>query len=95
MGLLYDRKETKETIVITYKYWALFYLFLLAVIILSFVFPRDLTLVSPLIILISIGFIIGIWKPNREIRKAMKQGKIEITGNKFSFSKPFTAIIKK
>ena len=33
--------------------------------------------------------------PNREIRKAMREGNAQVSGSKLSFANPLTAIIKK
>jgi len=38
---------------------------------------------------------IDIWKPSREIKKAMKKDHVLISGSKFSFSDSLTVIIKK
>jgi len=93
--MLYERKETKDQIKIKYKYWASYYIILLLFVVLAVVANDYLSWFLPLFILLAILFTVDFWKPNQEVRKAMKQGRVEVTGSKFSFSKPLTAVIKK
>ncbi len=95
MALLYERKETSDEIIIAYKYWPLFYIILIATFVLSFILERWANILWAFFGISVIVFIIDIWKPNKEIRKAMKEGSVQVSGSKFSFSMPFTAVIKK
>lgn len=97
MPLLYDRKETKKQIIITSKYSSIGFIFLiLAVILLPFYKANKIFgVLSLLFFALAILCMILMWKPNSEIKKAMKEGKIKASGSKFSFSNPLTVIIKK
>ena len=92
MAIFYERTETEDEIIIRYKYWALFYIFIIITFALYFIVgSRWIILITPFVML----FIIDFWRPNQEIRKAMKEGNVQVLGSRFSFSNPFTAIIKK
>ncbi len=97
MTLLYDRKETDNEVIIIYKYRAAFYIVLLAAILLTI--PEATQSISyyiaPFILLFGVFWIIGHLKPSREIKRAMKNGKVKVTGSKFSFTSPLTFTIKK
>ena len=96
MSLLYERKETSKEIKIRYKYWGLYYIALLVSLILIFVLRGKYSFfVFVVFFALAIVFMVGFWKPNREIRKAMKRGAVKVSGSKFSFSNPLTAVIKK
>ena len=95
MALLYERKETPDEIIIVYKYWPLFYIILTATLILSFILEKWANILWAFFGISVIIFIADIWKPNKEIRKAMREDSVQVSGSKFSFSKPFTAVIKK
>jgi len=98
MSLLYERSETADEVVIRYKYWPIFYITLLLLIPLTLllsVFGIDATFVGILCIIILILFFVDHMKPNREIRKAIKESNAQISGSKLSFANPFTAVIKK
>ena len=96
MSLLYDRKENSKDIKIRYTYWGLYYPILLISLILIFVLRGVYSMfVFIVFFALAIIFMVGFWKPNREIKKAMKKGAVKVSGSKFSFSKPLTAVIKK
>ena len=98
MPFLYDRKESREDIVIVFKYQPVFYIVLLAAILIPSIAKLDpkwdayLTLA---IILFGVVWIVGKLKANREIKQAMRNGKVEVSGSKLSFSNPLTFRIKK
>ncbi len=98
MSLFYDRIETHNDITIIYKYQVLFYLFLLALLAIGYTDIIKATwglclFIAILFLLIS--SIIAKIKPNSEIKNAMQKGKVEVSGNKFSFKNPITFRIKK
>lgn len=105
MGLFYDRIEKPDRVVIKYSrliYVYILYAFFLAVgLILRLVLDPILHLVIgvPLVLLcfflIAIIYFIDLWKPWGEVRKAMKDGKVLVSGSKFSFSNPLTVEILK
>ena len=98
MSLLYERKETADEVIIRYKYWPIFYIALLLLIPVSLllnVFGIDATLLGIICIIILVLFFVDHMKPNREIRKAMREGNAQVSGSKVSFSNSLTAIIKK
>ena len=99
MAFMYKRKETLDKIVIVYSYAPYFYIFLAVALLCSFLLPKELQalnfLITPLFLIFLLIFLVSIWKPNQEVRRAMKKGKVEVSGSKFSFSNPLTFIIKK
>lgn len=98
MPLLYNRTETAEEIVIIYKYHAVFYIILLAFMVvppLAKLNPKWDVYLVPAIIGVGILWILGNFRPTQEIRRAMKIGKVETSGSKFSLRKPLTCKIKK
>ena len=102
MSTLYNRKESENEIVITLKYQAACYILLLAGFVLAYAGPYTGMSESTAITIVILGVavplivytlaIIGI---NREVRKAMKSGNVQVSGSKFSFSNPLTYRIKK
>ncbi|MGB2761941.1 MAG: hypothetical protein WBC21_00125 [Minisyncoccales bacterium] len=100
MALFYKREETSDEIIIRYKYYSLFYIILIVGLILS-ISVDEITgaswgyLIWALIFIFLLAFLVDIRKPNKEIRRAMKEGSVQISGSRFSFSNPFTAVIKK
>jgi len=95
MALMYDRIEKQDEITIVYKYQAAWYIFLLAFLAAT---PFTQGYETPMMIFIIVVAAIQIGgkiKPNSEIRHAMKDGKVQISGSRFSFSNPVTFVIKK
>jgi len=95
MPFLYDRKESHEDIVIVFKYQPVFYIVLLAAILIPSIDPKWDAYLTLAIILFGVAWIVGKLKANREIKRAMRNGKVEVSGSKFSFSNPLTFRIKK
>ena len=94
---MYDRKEKQDEIVIVFKYDAVWYLFLLIALIANF-FTRRLELEMSVIaglVVVSCVFIFGKVRANSEIKRAMKSGKVQVSGRRFSFRNPITVTIKK
>jgi len=100
MALFYERKETSDEIIIRYKYMPLVYIVLLGGFILS-ILVDEITgaswgyLIWAFIFIFLLIFIIDIWKPNKETKKAMKDGYVKVSGSRYSFSNPYTVVIKK
>lgn len=98
MAIFYEKKETENEILYIYKYSASFYYALLFAFLTAIPdgFARiSYFVISPIVLLFCLIWIVDHWKPNRELRAAMKKGKVEITGSKFSFKNPLTCIVKK
>ena len=96
MGFIYDRKETKDEIIIIYKRYPIFSIGVWVVIAICLFFDKWVPYLFQISILIAlIVLIINIWKPNQEIKRAMKKGSVQFSGSKWSFSNPLTARIKK
>jgi len=94
MGLLYKRKENETEIVITYTYKAIIYFIAVLALLLSFMDVNPMYgLLSAITFLILLIF--GFWKPNREIKKAMKNKHVEASGNNYSLRNPIVYRIKK
>jgi len=98
MAIFCERKETQDEITITFKNQAVWYIILL-IFALSPLFnidPKWQTIIMLLFTAIILVWVIDKWKPNQEIRQAMRTGqKVEISGSRFSFNNPFTVKIKK
>lgn len=101
MSFLYDRIETKDKVKISFKNTYLWYLNLLALIGISFIQPSSeliaIVVIVGILLLVSAflyQFIIRM-KLATEIRKAMKKGTVEVSGNKFSNKHPLTYTLKK
>jgi len=92
---MYDRIEKQDEITIIYKYQAAWYIFLLAFLATTPFTQGYETLMMLLIVIVAIVQIGGKLKPNSEIRHAMKDGKVQISGSRISFSNPVTFVIKK
>jgi hypothetical protein len=61
-----------------------------------FILPKEAGIYTDIIFgIITIILIIDIWKPSREIKKAMKKGHVEVSGSKLSLSNPTKFVIKK
>lgn len=98
MPFFYHRKESHEDIVIIFKYWPVFYIILLLAIIgvpLLKLDPKWDLLVVTVLFLFLIVWLLGHRKANKEVRKAMKNGIVEVSGSKFSFKNPMKFRIKK
>jgi hypothetical protein len=90
MSLFYDRIESSGKTVIVYKYWPLFYYGLGGTIISSFILGKWCMLVGLLFAMFVVVLLLDLWKPTREVKKAMKNGQVKISGSKFSFKNPLT-----
>ena len=104
MGFFYDRQEKQDQILFSFKrcawlaifYWVLFVINIVYVIIVL-ESRKPLFLIPAAVILIAwrILNIILFRNPNKEIKCAMKEGRLTISGSNYSFSNPLTCIIDK
>jgi len=97
MPILYTRQENDDKITIIYKYKthlniSILILFFLA---LTNLFDGQLIWLSIICTILLTFLIVGFWKPNHEIKKAMTQKKVQISGKNFSFNNPITFTIEK
>ena len=97
MPILYDRKETKEEIIIVFKYRMIYILILLAFLLSAFIGfdPRWEPLVFSAFAILMVLWVMGRWAANSEIRQAAKKGEVKISGSGYSFKNPLTVRIKK
>ena len=95
MALMYNRKETKDKIVIVYKYQALWYYILIVVLIVGVINQFVGLILLPFFIIYAMFHIFGKLKPGKEIKKAMMNSKVKMSGNRFSLTKPLTFEISK
>jgi len=97
MKLFFERQETPGEVVITFRYQWLWYVLLLTMLLLSVLKMNQFveSLLLALFGLVAVIWIIGRLPANREIRRAMQFGKVEVAGNKYSFKNPLTFRIKK
>lgn len=93
MPILYSREETEKEIIIIWKYFPLYYFFLILLMVSAFVF--DNPFVSILFGIFLLVFLVANIKPILEIRKAMKTGSVQVSGQKYSLSNPLKTVIKK
>jgi L-lactate permease len=97
MALFYKRVETSTEIRILFNKW-LFYVTacLLILLIISLALGSSLyTLIAGIFILFVGVVFVDTWKPNKEIRKALKTSGVYIKGSYFSFSNPISITIEK
>jgi hypothetical protein len=92
---MHKRIETNDDVTIIFKYYPLFYLCFIGLLISEFFPPTIGGIISIAITLLFSIYILGNIKVWFEIRKAMKVGDVKISGSKFSFSNPLTFVIKK
>ncbi len=98
MGVFCDKKETGEQIIIRFRY-AWFYVFLGGVFVCVFLgksFGSRIFLVPAVLFLVlMIVFAVAYWPVSTEIRKAMRNGMVKVSGSRYSFCNPLTFVIKK
>lgn len=98
MGLLCKRKETDKEIIIVYKYLAIYYYIIFLLLLFLFI-PLTKEFIRiwffPILFFIVILKTILTWKPNQELRRAMKKGEVKISGSRFSLKNPFIVKIEK
>ncbi|MBD3209960.1 hypothetical protein GF318_01110 [Candidatus Micrarchaeota archaeon] len=102
MGIFYDRTETEDRITIVYKNMILYYIvffglvFLaLAGLIFTYLNPGIGCFLIPFVVLPLLVFHSYMSSINSEINKAMKAGKTNVSGSRFSAEDPLTFIIEK
>lgn len=93
---LYDRKETEDTVEITFKYMPLlYYVLFVAIIIAFFTMGAWSNVVFFLTFLVFAAYIVMTWKPMEEVRAAMKTKGVKAFGSKLSFNNPPRFVIDK
>ena len=95
-SLLYDRHERSDAIDLKYKCLPLLNVALLIAVVLSLISRGQWTNIcmgSYGILLIL--WIIGMWRPTREMHSAMREYGILVSGSKLSFRNPLKVVIKK
>lgn len=96
MALLYDRHETPEQIEYRFNFLPVFYIALGVAALLSIASRGERTNeFMGAFGLLLLAWTAGTWKPAMEIQRAMNEGSVEVTGNKFSFSNPARVILRK
>lgn len=102
MNLLYERKETNDQVVVVFKPYSMYLLLFVLVALMALTFIPALTtyialgnllmVVAAIVVLMRI---VSMFKINQEIRKAMSEDRVSISGGKFSAKNPLTFVIKK
>lgn len=92
MSLIINRKEDDNTIIYTYKYYAImnYILFILIVLMIWKIYPFFIA-----VLIYSIVLLLDTWKTSKELRKAMKEDRVEVRGSRWSVKNPLTATIRK
>ena len=96
MPLLYERQETSDTIELKFRHLPWLYVALLTAVVLSLGSYGELTneAMGGFAILLVI-WVIGMWKPVRQVNRAMSQDSVVVSGCKFSFRNPLRIVMKK
>lgn len=87
MGILYERTEIEDKIIIRYKYLPIFYALLLIMV-------SSIVLLGPCISIIPFLIILFLWFDMREVNSEAKKAiekdksKVKVLGHKWSFSNP-------
>jgi hypothetical protein len=92
--VLYKKTESKSEITIIYKTFPIYYLMII-LIVLSSMIPQLYFLFVPLLITLIFLYLGNSRVINREIKQAIKNGKVTVSGSRFSFKNPLTYKIKK
>ncbi len=95
MALLHDRKETKDKIIVIFKYELIYYILFFALLIIPIFNPFLSVLTFPIFIFLIIIKIATRWNVHREIKKAMKAGHVKVSGSRWSLDNPITFEISK
>jgi len=95
MGLFYKRVETDREIIITYSCWPSLYVALAVGFGAGLFAGRGAVWIWGAVFAFVLGFLVDMWKPTRELKRAMNSGRVTVSGSKYSFSNPFTAVITK
>lgn len=96
MPLLYERHETSDRIEVTCRWLPVFYIALLVAVVLSLASRGQWTNVCMSAVgILLIAWVIALWKPMRQIQKAMRDDGVVVSGSKFSFTNPIKIVIKK
>ena len=96
MPLFYERQETSDTIELKFRHLPWLYMAMLIAVVLSLVSRGQWTntCMGGFAILV-IVWMIGMWKPVWQVKRAMSQDGVVISGCKFSFRNPLRIVINK
>ena len=96
MPLLYERHETSDQIEVKFRLLPYFYLALLVAVVLSLASGGQWTnICMSLMALFLLVWVIALWKPMREVHKAMRERGVLVSGSKWSFANPIRFVIQK
>lgn len=96
MPLLYERRVTSDTIELKIRHLPWLYVALLIAVVLSLVSLGRWTNASMGgFAVLLIVWMIGMWKPVRQVNRAMSQDSILVSGCKLSFRNPLRIVMKK
>jgi hypothetical protein len=102
MAIFFERTETEEKITIRYKNMIVYYLlyFVLIVlaigtVVLSYLSPLLGCIAMPAIVVPLFLLYFFMHGVNSEVKEAMKNGKVQVSGSRFSSSNPLTFEISK
>ena len=99
MSFFFEREETDNQVKIVLKPHSLYVMLLMLAVWLINEMVLHIMPVTQIIMPVFIVFMVirffSLVKVQKEVLVAMKQGKVQTSGSKFSFSNPFTYIINK
>ncbi|MFC4701107.1 hypothetical protein ACFO4O_13115 [Glaciecola siphonariae] len=102
MNLLYQRTETDNEIVVVFRPYSMYVLLFVLLLLMAVTFVPSLeayayiaNVLMPIAALVVIVRIVFMHKVNSEVRQAMRDDKVTISGGKLSASKPLTFVIAK
>jgi predicted lysophospholipase L1 biosynthesis ABC-type transport system permease subunit len=97
MGLLHDRTENDTEVVVVFKHRATISLVTFGLLLLAF--QTNSILWSSLLVLAVVIFGVTVsvmmWSMTREVRAAMRQGGVQVSGSRWSWANPITYKIPK
>ena len=104
MAYFYDRTETADKVTIRMKNRTIYFVIYfslgmasIASIVLSNLYPVIICTISPVLVLVFLAFwwFSGVRKVNSEVKRAMRNGKVTVSGSRWSNSNPLTYEIRK
>lgn len=101
MGILYERTETEDKIIIRYKYLPFLYVLIILTVLVIHVLISQLGILGSCLLIFPLLVVLFLWldtmKANSEVKKAIKKdrNKVKVLGAKWSFSNPRTVEIPK
>lgn len=102
MKLFFERTETEDKTLITFKPYSMYVLLTVLILLTALTFIPALApyghltvVLMPLAAIVVVGRIIFMYKVNREIQQAIRDDKVVISGGKLSTKNPLTFEITK